>query len=214
MLRAGDERLGCRGAPQSCASSLRASEGVRGGRGGGGVGCGGAALSVPGPTAQRVSDCPGSGISAASPFLPPARPPAQVSQGSTPGDVTTGECVPVVRPPRPLRTRGGSGGAEGRGRRSVGGPCARVHVEVRVPGARWFVKKLCVTARPMCLAETELPGRCPLNIHTCRGWRGGAGPPACLSHLRRDFPGLAGVAGVGGPVKRFDSLWILLFFLV
>lgn len=68
VLRAGDERLGCQGAPQSSAASLRFRERAR--RAGDG-GVGGAALSVPGPTAQRVSDCPGSGA-AASPSPPPS----------------------------------------------------------------------------------------------------------------------------------------------
>lgn len=100
----------------------RACEAGRGGEGG-------AALSVAGPTAQRVSDCPSSRSSAASPPPTPVKSlralPHMTSRrgGWGCGGVYTsrGHCV------RPLRTLGGSGGrGEGRGRRGVG-VCARPH---------------------------------------------------------------------------------------
>lgn len=96
-----------------------------------------------------------------------------------------------------------------------GGVCARVHVEVPVPGRALVCVRSCMLLRSVCVwPRHSCRGAVLPNIHTCRGWRGGAGPPACLSHLRRDFPGLAGAAGVGGPVKGFGSLWVLLFFPV
>lgn len=78
VQRAGDWRPRFWGAapPPSAALRACASEGVRGGHGGGGT-------VWPSPTAWRVSDCPDSGSSA-----PPN--PHVVSKGSTPSDVTTG----------------------------------------------------------------------------------------------------------------------------
>lgn len=189
VLWVGDERLGCRGAPQCSAGSLSFRGRVRRAR----VCVGGRRCLCPAPP-PRVSDCPGSGSSAASP------PPPECLKVLP--HVTSRQGVwrhaRVSRPLRPLRTLGGSGCAEGK-RRGVG-VSARGHREMSVPGACWFVSEGVlprggVGAWLRCSCWGAAPP--PPNIHTCRGWRGGAGPSAHLPHLRRDFPGLAGEAGVG-----------------
>lgn len=165
--------------------------------------CGGAALSVPGPTAQRVSDCPGSGSSAASPSSP--RPPARVSQGSTPGDVTTGgwRRVWVLRPLRPLRTPGGSGGAEGRGRRGVGGGGLRARARggASARARAGLCKKLYVTSKCVCLAETQLPGSSPPQYTHLQGLEGRGWPPCLPLPPQEGLPRLGWCGRCGGSCK-------------
>lgn len=100
------------------------------------------------------------------------------------------------------------------GEGEVLGVCALVHVEVPVPGRAGLCKKLYVTSKCVCLAETQLPGSSPPQYTHLQGLEGRGWPPCLPLLLRRDFPSLAGAAGVGGPVKGFGSLWVLLFFPV
>lgn len=98
-----------------------------------------------------------------------------------------------------LRTRSGSRGAEGRGRRGVG-VCARVRVEVPVPGLAGLGEKMCVTAKCVCLAETQLSGRSSPK-YTPAG-TGEEGLPPCLPLPPQEgLPRLGWCSRCGGSCK-------------